>query len=143
MRPESEVSAMLPSHPLTPKHERVLGARSQRGFMMIEMMLAVAIVGTAMFAVVSSFSTSARASAHVQETTTAEWLATSQIELIRTSTFVVTPGTYPAVPSPAGYTVANATSAVTGGDLNIQTVTVTVTKSGEVVYTTSAVKVNR
>lgn len=134
---------MSPSRPLTENPERAAKARSQHGFMMIEMMLAVAIVGTAMFAVVSSFSTSSRASEHVQETTTAEWLATSQLEFIRTTAYVVTPGTYPAVAAPAGYVVANTTAAVTGGDLNIQTVFVTVTKSGEEVYSTSAVKVNR
>ncbi len=126
-----------------PDHYHVGGVRSQRGFMMIEMMLAVAIVGTAMFAVVSAFSTSARTSAFMEETTTAKWLATSQIELIRTAAFVLTPDIYATVPSPAGYTVANVTSAVTGGDSNIQIVTVTITKSGDVVYTTSTVKVNR
>ena len=124
-------------------HKHVVGVPSQRGFMMIEMMLAVAIVGTAMFAVASAFSTSARSSQFVQETATAQWLATSQIEFIRTADYVATPGTYATVPSSAGYTVANATSAVSGGDLNIQTVTVTITKSGEVIFTTSTVKVNR
>lgn len=123
--------------------KHVAGVPSQRGFMMIEMMLAVAIVGTAMFAVVSAFSTSARSSVFVQETATAQWLATSQIEFIRTAEYVITPGTYTTVPSPAGYAVANATSAVSGGDSNIQTVTVTITKSGEVIFTTSTVKVNR
>lgn len=124
-------------------HKPVAGVPSQRGFMMIEMMLAVAIVGTAMFAVVSAFSTSARSATFVQETATAQWLATSQIEFIRTAEYVITPGTYTTVPSPAGYAVANATSAVSGGDSNIQTVTVTITKSGEVIFTTSTVKVNR
>lgn len=143
MRPVWEVNAMSLSSLSKPDHKHVAGARSQRGFMMIEMMLAVAIVGTAMFAVVSAFSTSARASVFMQETATAQWLATSQIEFIRTAEYVNTPGTYENVPSPAGYTVANTTSTVTGGDSNIQTVTVTIAKSGEVVYTTSTVKVNR
>lgn len=132
----------LPSRP-KPDDIHVDGARSQRGFLMIETMLAVAIVGTAMLAVVSAFSTASRTSSFVEDTTTAEWLATSQIEVIRTTAFVLTPGTYPAVSAPAGFAVANTTSAITGGDQNIQTVTVTVTKAGEVVYTTSTVKVNR
>ncbi len=110
---------------------------------MIEMMLAVAIVGTAMFAAVSAFSTASRTSAFVQETTTAEWLATSQIELVRTATFLVTPSSYTDVPAPTGYAIANATTAVAGGDSNIQIVTVTVSRNGEDIYVTSTMKVNR
>ena len=133
---------LLPSRS-KPHDIHVDGARSQRGFLMIETMLAVAIVGTAMLAVVSAFSTASRVSSFVEDTATAEWLAISQIEVIRTAAFVLTPGTYPAVSAPAGFAVANTTSAITGGDENIQTVTVTVTKAGEVVYTTSTVKVSR
>jgi len=118
-------------------------AHSQRGFVMIEMMLAVAIVGTAMLATVSAFSTASKTARFVQETTTAEWLATSQIELIRVATFQLTPGTYTTVPAPTGYSVANVTSGVAGGDSNIQIVTVTVSRGADDVYETSAMKVNR
>jgi len=110
---------------------------------MIEMMLAVSIVGTAMFAAVLAFSTASQTSAFVQETTTAEWLATSQIELVRTATYVDTPGVYTGVAAPTGYAVVNATSAVGGADPNIQIVTVTVSRGGEMVYETSTLKVNR
>lgn len=118
-------------------------ARSQRGFVMIEMMLAVAIVGTAMLAVVAAFSTASATAQHVEGATTGEWVATSQIELIKTATYVLTPGTYTSVAAPVGFAISNSTSAVTGGDENIQIVTVTVTRNGENVYTTSAMKVNR
>ncbi len=70
-------------------------------------------------------------------------MATSQIELIKTAVFQPTPGTYASVPVPAGFGISNVTSNVSGGDSNIQTVTVTITKSGEVIFTTSTVKVNR
>jgi type II secretory pathway pseudopilin PulG len=110
---------------------------------MIEMMLAVAIVGTAMLATVSAFSTAAKTSKFVQETTTAEWIAISQIELIRVAAFQVAPGVYASVSAPAGYSVSNATSAVIGGDANIQIVTVTVDRGTDQIYVTSALKVNR
>ena len=110
---------------------------------MIEMMLAVAIVGTAMLATVSAFSTASKTSEFVQETTTAEWIATSQIELIRVAAYQVTPNVYASVPAPDGYTVTNVTSAVTGADTNIQIVTVTVNNGVEDIYVTSALKVNR
>lgn len=110
---------------------------------MIEMMLAVAIVGTAMLAVVSAFSSASKTAGFVDEAATAQWLATSQMELIRTATYVLTPGTYTAVTAPTGFAVANTTSAVTGGDANIQIVTVTVSENGESVFVASTMKVNR
>jgi type II secretory pathway pseudopilin PulG len=110
---------------------------------MIEMMLAVGIVGTAMLAVVTAFSTASKNAEFVDDAATAQWVATSQIELIRAATFVVTPGTYTAVTAPAGFTVANTTAGVTGGDTNIQIVTVTVTEGGATVFEASTMKVNR
>jgi type II secretory pathway pseudopilin PulG len=110
---------------------------------MIEMMIAVAIVGTAMLAVVSAFSTASKNAQFIEEAATAQWLATSQIELVRAATFVATPGTYAAVAAPTGFAVTNATSAVSGGDSNIQIVTVTVTENGDTVFEASTMKVNR
>ena len=133
---------LLPSRS-KPDDIHVDGGRSPRGVLLLETMVGVAGVGTGWLGVVSAFRAACRISSFVEDTATAEWLATSQIEVIRTAAFVLTPGTYPAVSAPAGFAVANTTSAITGGDENIQTVTVTVTKAGEVVYTTSTVKVNR
>lgn len=110
---------------------------------MIEMMLAVAIVGTAMLAVVTAFSTASKTAAHVDSSATAQWLSTSQMELVRAAPFVLTPGTYANVPAPAGFVVTNATSAVTGGDANIQIVSVTITEDGDTVFEASTMKVNR
>lgn len=115
----------------------------QGGFVMIEMMLAVAIVGTAMFAAVLAFSTASRTAEFVDDATTAEWIATSQIEYVRVAPYVTTPGVYTSVTVPTGFAVANTTAAVTGGDTNIQIVSVDVSRGGEVVYTTSTLKVNR
>ena len=118
-------------------------AGSQRGFVMIEVLFAVAIVGTAMLATVSAFSTASLTATFVEGATTGEWVATSQIELIKTAAYQLTPGTYASVPVPTGFAVTNTTSNVSGGDVNIQIVTVTVTRGGETVYQTSAMKVNR
>ena len=127
------------------KQDRSRGIRagSQRGFVMIEMLLAVAIVGTAMLATVAAFSTASRAASFVEGATTGEWVATSQIELIKTAAYQLTPATYASVSVPAGFAVTNATSDVAGGDVNIQIVTVIVSRGGESVYETSAMKVNR
>ena len=127
------------------KQDRSDGIRagSQRGFVMIEMLLAVSIVGTAMLATVAAFSTASLTATYVDDATTGEWVATSQIELIKTAVYQLTPGTYASVSVPAGFSVSNATSDVTGGDVNIQIVTVIVSRGGESVYETSAMKVNR
>ncbi len=116
---------------------------SERGFVMIEMMLAVGIVGTAMLAVVLAFSTASKKAEFIDDAATAQWVATSQMELVRVATYVTTPGTYTSVAAPAGFVVSNTTSAVAGGDSNIQLVTVTVTESGTTVFETSTLKVNR
>ena len=118
-------------------------AGSQRGFVMIEMLLAIGIVGTAMLATVAAFSTASRTASFVDNATTGEWVATSQIESIKTAAYQPTPGTYASVPVPTGFAVSNTTSDVTGGDENIQIVTVIVSRGGETVYETSALKVNR
>ncbi len=110
---------------------------------MIEMLLAVAIVGTAMLATISAFSTASLTANFVEGATTGEWVATSQIELIKTAMFQPTPGTYASVPVPTGFAISNTTSNVAGGDANIQIVTVIVTRGGMTVYETSALKVNR
>ena len=116
---------------------------SERGFVLIEMMLAVAIVGTAMLAVVTAFSTASKTAQFVDSAATSQWLATSQMELVRAATFVPTPGTYAAVTAPTGFAVTNVTSAVAGGDANIQIVTVTITEDGATVFEASTMKVNR
>ncbi|MCZ6539520.1 MAG: type II secretion system protein [Chloroflexi bacterium] len=134
---------MWPSRLLKQDCPRPDREASQRGFVMIEMMLAVAIVGTAMLAAVTAFSTASRTATHVEKVTTGEWVAISQIELIKTAVYQLTPGTYASVPVPAGFAISNTTSDVTGGDANIQIVTVIVSQGGATVYETSALKVNR
>ncbi|MDG0866394.1 type IV pilus modification PilV family protein [Candidatus Lucifugimonas marina] len=129
----------------TPRASRSIGEHAdyERGFVMIEMMLAVAIVGTAMLAVVMAFSSASKTAGFVDSSATGQWLSTSQMELVRAATFVPTPGTYANVTAPAGFVVTNATSAVTGGDANIQIVSVTITEDGETIFEASTMKVNR
>jgi hypothetical protein len=96
-----------------------------------------------MFAAVSAFSTASKNAAFVEDASTASWLSTSQMELVRAAPYVATPGTYTAVVAPTGFAVTNVTAAVTGGDANIQIVTVTVTEGGVTIFEASTMKVNR
>ena len=114
----------------------------QRGFMLVESMVSIAIVGTGILAAVTSISTSSQATIKAREGATAAWVATSQIELIKGSPFVAAPGTYPTVTPPPGFTVQNSTTAFPGGNVFIQDVTVQVFKSGNLISTFEMIKID-
>ncbi len=115
----------------------------QQGFVMIETVVAIAILSTAVFAGITAISTSTKISEEVKEDATAEWVPSSQVDIVRASAFVSAPGVYPEAAAPVGYAVSNSVAAYPGGDSNIQQVTITVLKSGTSVFSTSLIKVNR
>ena len=111
--------------------------------MLVEVAVAIAIVGTATLTTLGFISTAAVSAAHSSVETTAAWVATSQAEYIGHMAFVPTPGEYGGVPVPEGFAVDHATAAYPGGDDAIQKVTITVSFQGEPVLVTEIVKVNR
>lgn len=117
--------------------------RRQIGFVMIEAVVALAILGTATAAMLSSLSTGARLSNRTSLNGTADWIATSQSNFIYDAPFVLTPGVYAPVNAPDNYTVSNQTSDVDGGNSEIQNITITITFQGQVLLTTEIIKVNR
>lgn len=117
-------------------------ALKQRGFMLIESLVAVLVVGSGILAAVVSLSTSSRATIYARDSATAAWLTTSQVELIKASPFVAAPATYPTVTPPTGFTVQNTTADFTGGNSFIQDVTIEVFKSGELIKSTEMVKLD-
>lgn len=114
----------------------------QRGFMLVESLVAVSIVGTGILAAVVSLSTSSQATIEAREHATAAWVATSQVEVIKAAPFVPVPGVYPTITPPAGFTVTNTTSSFDGGDGFIQDVTVSVFHNGELVTSIEMVKLD-
>ena len=110
--------------------------------MLVESLVAISIVGTGILAAVLSLSTSSTATVKAREGATAAWVATSQVELIKASAFVPTPGNYPTVTPPPGFTVQNSTTALPGGDGFIQDVTVQVFKGGVLISEVQMVKIN-
>ena len=119
------------------------GAMQQRGFMLLESLVAVAIIGTGILAAVASLSTSSTATLEARENATSAWLGTSQIELIKDAAFVPTPGTYPTVTPPTGYTVQNTTTSISGLDNFIQDVTIQIFKDGELISSVTMVKIDK
>ena len=116
---------------------------AQRGFMLVEAMVSLAIVGTGILAAITSISTSSIATTKARDGATAAWVATSQVELIKGSAFVPVPGVYPTVTPPPGFTVQNTTTTFPGGNGFIQDVTVEVFKNGQLVSTVEMVKIDR
>jgi Tfp pilus assembly protein PilV len=115
---------------------------SQRGISLVETLVAVAILGTAVVAFVAALSTGAiSTNVHGQEVT-AQRLAQNQVESIKNQVFN-TSGTYTLVAVPSGYTINLAKSAVPGANTDIQKITVTVLHNGVSAFTVDAYKVNR
>ncbi len=123
--------------------DRPAGAGRQRGFILLEVVVALGITASAGAATFSMVSVSSVGSRSTLDRTNASWMATSQAEEIRVATFVPTPGSYPSISVPAGFAVSNTTSAFVGGDDAIQNVLITVTRDGRSVLTLEMVKVDR
>ena len=80
---------------------------AQRGFTLIETIVAITIVASAVIAVVVAIGASARSSARGRESVTLLQLARAQAEAIQQSPFQLTPSAYPTIsPVPEGFTVS-------------------------------------
>lgn len=115
----------------------------QRGVVLVEALVALAIMGSATTATLASLSSGALTTSRTSLRSTADWIATSEANLINEAAYQATPGTYADVTPPTDFAVTNATSPVVGGDAQIQTVTITVSYQGKVLLTTEILKVDR
>lgn len=116
----------------------------QAGFGLVESLVAVAILGTTVFMLLGSLSTGSISVGILQERTTAENLARSQLEYTMSLPYLPAPYSYQIVDYvPSGYSVTAESSAVSGRDINIQKITVTVYREGKRLYSIEGFKVNR
>jgi prepilin-type N-terminal cleavage/methylation domain-containing protein len=141
--------------------------RSQKGLTLIEVLIAIAILGMIAVPFLTALSTSSRGIIIADERTTAESLVRSEMEYIKNSPYNSTGFSYNISTTPtkppswdsshaldshyAGYSV-NVTGvpidpdtgeALSSGDKNIQNITVKVYHGDKLVLTTSTYKVNR
>lgn len=116
---------------------------SERGVALLEALVAVAIVATALVVFIAGLSTGLLSISQSDRLSTAHELARSQLEYTKASPYNAAPYTYATVTPPAGYGVTSKASGISGGDANIELVTVQVMKDGAVVYTLEGYKVNR
>ena len=140
----------------------------QKGMTLIEVLIAIAILGMIAVPFLTALSTSSRALIIADERTTAESLVRSEMEYVKNCTYNPTGFSYQIPPAAdntpwgglhdldsyyidAGYSV-NVTgvpidpttgAALSSGDMNIQNITVKVYHGAKLVLTTSTYKVNR
>jgi prepilin-type N-terminal cleavage/methylation domain-containing protein len=125
---------------------------SQKGFTLIEVLVAMAIMGILAVAVPCALSTASRTIVISNEQTLAESLARSQVDSILNQNYDKTnnPPVYSTVPNlPAGYSIATPLAARmdpkgdgTGNDDGLQQITVVVKHGTKTVYTLVDYKVN-
>lgn len=122
---------------------RVKRAREQGGLGLVETLVAVAILGTAVVAFVTALSAGTIAVGEHDEAAVAQGLARTQLEDTKSHPYERGAATYAAVDAPDGYTVAVGVASVPGADADIQKITVTISRGGENILTVADYKVNR
>lgn len=136
----------------------------QKGMTLIEVLIAIALLGMIAVPFLTALSTSSRALIIADERTTAESLVRSEIEYVRSQDYCNAPWSYnvnstgstPSSDPPCwpvashalpdnckDYSLTVDASLIDGEDVGIQNITVTVERDGEVVLTTSTYKVDR
>lgn len=117
--------------------------RSEGGFALTESLIAVAILGMTLVVFIAGLSTGLLATGQADRLSTAHELARSQMEYTKNDTFNAAPYTYATVTPPATYAVTSTASTISGGDANVESITVSVSKDGVAVFSLEGYKVNR
>ena len=117
--------------------------KDQAGIGLVETLVAIAILGTGVTAFVSDLSAGSLAVNIRGEATLAQGLAQTQMEVIKAAPYDKNGRAYPAVETPAGYSVGVAVDSSLSGDENLQKVTVTVGHDGNNVLTLEDFKAKR
>ena len=115
----------------------------QRGVIILETLVAISVISTAVLAGLVAMSTASIATEKGSSNATAAWIEVSQTELIRVADYEDIGDSYESVNVPAGYTVENETSEYYPGVQSIQRVLITVSKGGEVIRQKEIIKVER
>ena len=117
--------------------------QQQKGLGLVETLVAVAILGTAVAAFIAALSAGSIAVGAQDEEVVIQSLARSQLEYTKSYTYLSGIKSYPTIATPEDYTLTATASSVPGTDANIQKITVSVSRDGQVLLTVSDYKVNR
>ena len=118
-------------------------AQGQSGFGLVETLIALVILGTSVTAFIAGLSAGSIAVREQDNTASLQNLAQTQLEYTKSYTYITGAVTYPPVTAPPGYNISVGASSVPGSDVNLQKITVTVTREGAPTVTISGYKANR
>lgn len=121
---------------------------NQTGFALVETLVALVLVGTIVVGYLNGLATSSRAVVIIDEQTTAESLARSQMEWVKNAAYVSEATTYAAADIPVstdytGYSVNITAARLNAPDDGIQKITVAVKHFTKDVISLEGYKVNR
>ena len=123
---------------------QIAAIRREKGISLAEVLVALAIVATAVVMFLSTLLTGSKTVGLIYERTTAENLARSQLEYTKSQDYIPAPSSYDTIMSlPSGFTVSAQASAIAGRDDDIQKITVTVYRGGKSILLIGDFKVNR
>jgi type II secretory pathway pseudopilin PulG len=117
----------------------------RRGIGLVETLVAIGILGVGVTAFVTDLSAGSIAVRVQNETTLAQGLAQTQMEVIKAAPYDKTGRSYPTVDSPDGYTISIASAPVEGNEnqKQIQHVSITIRHNENAILTLEGYKVNR
>ena len=121
---------------------RVLVCR-ESGATLMETVVALFVLGTIAVTFLSGLVTTSKASFSTDERATAQSLAQSQMEGVQNASYNATGYLPAAIPDDENYTDYSANITAESGGVGIQKITITVSRSGEVVTTLEGYKVDR
>ena len=117
--------------------------RSENGSSLMEMLVAVSIVGIALGVFITALSTGSLSVSALNEATVAQQLAQRQIEQLKSAAYDSTGASYTLVTAPSGYTIGLAVNSAIYADNKIQKLTVTVSHNAQQVLVVEDYKGNR
>lgn len=126
---------------------RVFACR-ESGVSLLETVVVLFVLGTVAVAFLSGLVTSSKANYAIDERATAESLAKSQMEWAQDADYVPEATDYSPAPPPSSSDYTNYSVNITAGPLHvpddgIQKITVTVSRSGEQIFTLEGYKLDR
>ncbi len=115
----------------------------ERGFGLVETLVAVAILGVAVVALVLGLSTGSITVREGNQELVAQSLAQTQLEYVKNYPYDPAATTYPTVNTPEGYSIGVEAGSIPDADTDIQRIMVTISRDGEAILTVEDYKVNR
>jgi Tfp pilus assembly protein PilV len=115
----------------------------QQGIGLVETLVAVAVLGTAVVSFAVALSAGSIAVGDHDGEAIAQGVAQSQLEYTKSYLYDADATTYPLVAAPEGYSISVGVGTVPGADADIQKITVNVSRAGEEMIQVQDYKVNR